>query len=177
METFKKVITVLFLIIVICNGITAQKELHSHYLPQTAASTEENSEVIHFMTKPQQEIWQVMREINDTWTKGNPERLVNFFHKNMVTITSGDKRRIEGKDACIASWTKFAKTNTIKYWKESEPRVDVYGDTAVVTYYFNIIYETKGISRQEAGREMFTFIREKGKWCAVASQYSLFPKK
>lgn len=70
-----------------------------------------------------QEVWQMLRALNDAWTKGKPKDVNNYCHKHMVAITATDRERLEGKEACFKSWNDFAKAAKIHYWKELEPRI------------------------------------------------------
>lgn len=52
---------------------------------------------IQFNDPVKQQIWQTLRALNDAWTKGNPDDLVNFFHQDMLAITPIDQFRREGR--------------------------------------------------------------------------------
>ncbi|MCL2830950.1 MAG: nuclear transport factor 2 family protein [Betaproteobacteria bacterium] len=123
----------------------------------------------------EQEIWATVRALNDAWTKGNPDDLAEFFHRDMIAITPTDRLRREGSAACIAGWKEFANTTRIRRWQETEPVIQVYGDSAVVAYYFEISFEMGGQVLETKGRDLFFFVRENGKWLAVADQFSPYP--
>ncbi len=70
--------------------------------------------------KIKQEIWEMIQAMNRAWTvDGKPEELKNYFHKNMVAITPTNQKRLEGAEACVASWKAFADSAKINYWKEN----------------------------------------------------------
>lgn len=77
---------------------------------------------IYFNDPVKQEVWKTLRALNDAWTKGNPEGLNNYFHRNMVAITATERERLEGKEACFASWNNFTQAAHIHHWKELDPR-------------------------------------------------------
>ena len=129
----------------------------------------------HFDDPVKQEVWQTLRALNDAWTKGKPNDLKNYFHRDMVAITATDRERLEGREACFTSWNNFAKAAKSHHWKELEPRVQIYGNTAVVTYYFDMSFEMGGQTVKLGGRDMFVFAKEGGKWLAVADQFSAYP--
>lgn len=129
----------------------------------------------NFDTPDQQAIWRTVRAMNDAWTKGNPDDLVNFFHPNMVAITATDRLRRLGQAECLAGWKSFAKATTIHHWTETEPLIQVYGESAVVSYYFDMAFTMNGQRIQMGGRDLFFFVREHGRWWAVADQYSAYP--
>ena len=128
-----------------------------------------------FDNPEQQEIWTAVRAMNDSWTKGNPDDLAHFFHPQMVAITPVDRLRRDGAEQCIAGWKGFAETARIHNWREIDPLIRVYGDAAVVTYFYEISFEMGGQRYEEGGRDLFFFIRENGRWWAVADQFSSYP--
>ncbi len=130
-----------------------------------------------FSDPVREEIWQVLLRLNDCWTTpdGNPEQLYEFFHKNMVAITPSDRKRIEGQGACVAGWVAFARSAKIHRWEEQDPRIDIYGKSAVVTYYFDMSFTMGGHKIDMKGRDMFFFVKESGHWWAVANQFSPIP--
>src|SRR5204863_3125752 len=89
----------------------------------------------------QEQVWLTLRALNDSWTKGNVEKLKQYFHENMVAITPTDRDRLKGREACFNAWNKFAQSTRVLEWKEIDPLVQLYGDAAVVTYNFEVTYE------------------------------------
>lgn len=130
---------------------------------------------VNFDDPVKHEVWQALRALNDAWTKGNPGDLKNYFHKDMVAITATDRERLEGREACFTSWNNFAHAAKIYHWHELEPRIQIYGNTAVVTYYFDMSFEMGGQTTKLGGRDMFVLVKEGGKWLAVADQFSAYP--
>ncbi len=130
---------------------------------------------IHFDDPVKQEVWQTLRALNDAWTRGDPARLSDYFHPDMVAITATDRERLVGREACLASWQNFARAARIHHWREIEPMIQLYGDTAVVTYYFDMAFDMGGSRIELGGRDMFVFVRERGRWWAVADQFSPYP--
>jgi ketosteroid isomerase-like protein len=121
------------------------------------------------------EIRTTVRAMNDAWTKGNPDDLVKYFHRDMVAITATERNRLDGGAACIAGWKAFSKAARIHRWEEVAPIIHVYGDSAIVAYYFDMSFDMGGQTIDMAGRDMFFFVKEGGKWWAVADQYSPYP--
>lgn len=129
-------------------------------------------------SKIKEEVWRVIQELNRAWTiKQNPDELKNYFHKDMVAITATNRNRLEGGDACIDSWKAFANSAKIHYWKEIDPRVQLFGDGkfAVVTYYFDMSFDMGGQTITMGGRDMFALVNDDGKWWVVADQFSPYP--
>ncbi|MDR0499165.1 MAG: nuclear transport factor 2 family protein [Holophagales bacterium] len=120
-------------------------------------------------------IWSMIRAMNDAWTVGNPDELVDYFHTNMVAVTPVNRHRVEGGAACVEGWKSFAKSAKIHYWKELNPVIHIYGDAAVVAYDFDMSFDMGGSTIQQAGRDLFFVVRENGRWWAVADQFSAYP--
>lgn len=130
------------------------------------------------MNQLEHEVWQFVSEMNRAWAVDkNTEVLKDYFHQNMVAITSTDHYRIEGKDACLAAWKTFVDTTQVHYFKEIDPSVQIYADgaAAVVTYYFDLSFEMGGQTITSSGRDMFVLVKEDGKWWIVADQFSPYP--
>ncbi|MBA3015453.1 MAG: nuclear transport factor 2 family protein [Proteobacteria bacterium] len=128
----------------------------------------------------EKEIWDTIQAMNQCWTSGDRTRLDklnDYFHSTMVAITATDQKRLEGKSACLGAWKSFAQNALIKFWKESEPLIQTYGNAAVVTYYFDMTFEMGGQTITMGGRDMLTLIKEDGKWWIVADQFSSYPQR
>jgi len=129
-----------------------------------------------FADPAKQEIWETLRALNDAWTKGNQDDLADYFHKDMVAIAPTVRQRLEGRDACVASWKGFAQSARIHHWSEIDPQIQLYGHTAVVTYYFDMSFEMGGKTISLGGRDMFVLMKENGRWWAIADQFSPYPR-
>jgi hypothetical protein len=124
------------------------------------------------------EVWKTIHEMNQLWTSRNqPGQLANYFHRDMVAITPSARLRVEGRDACVASWKAFAGSATIREWKEIDPLVKLFGKNgfAVVTYYYEMTCDMQGQTLNLSGRDMFTMVNENGKWWVAADQFSPNP--
>lgn len=123
----------------------------------------------------QQEVWARLRALNDAWTQSNPEKLTDYFHPEMIAITPVDRLRREGAAACIAGWQGFADSTRIHSWREIDPMIRVFDNSAVVSYYYEIRFEIGGQIVEQGGRDLFFFVHEDGCWWAVADAFSGYP--
>lgn len=125
-----------------------------------------------------QEVWATVQTINRLWAvEGRADELKNYFHENMTVISPNDRMRLEGAAACIGAWVAFAAEATMHYWKETDPKVDLYanGTCAVVSYYYDTSFDIGGRTVTTGGRDMFFMVHENGRWWAAADQFSPFP--
>jgi ketosteroid isomerase-like protein len=118
------------------------------------------------------EVWSFVRALNDAWTKEKGGRLREYFHPRMVAITPVDRFRRKGAAKCIEGWQGFAQATTIHSYREEDPDIEVFDDTAVVTYYYDMDV-TMGPNRLKlSGRDMMIVKKEAGRWWLVADQFS-----
>jgi predicted enzyme related to lactoylglutathione lyase len=125
-----------------------------------------------------EEVWAAVQSMNRLWTaEDRADDLAGYFHERMVAISPSDKMRLEGREACVAAWKKFSRTARIHFWREIDPRIDLFGNgtLAVVTYYFEMSFELGGQTIPSSGRDMLTMVKENGRWWAVSDQFSSYP--
>ena len=113
------------------------------------------------------EIRELIRRLNDAWVKGQPGQLASFFSEDIVMVLPGFAQRTEGRDACVASYEDFCSQAAILDFELAEPIIDIFGDTAVATYAYEISYEMGGERFKDSGRDLFVFIRQDDGWQAV----------
>lgn len=118
-------------------------------------------------TQVQHDVWRLVQQINLAWLKGQQQELAGFFREDAVMVAPGFTARLEGRQACVASFKEFCEQATIRDFRESEPSVEVFADTAIASYTFEIAYEMRGQSIRERGRDLFVFVREDNRWQAA----------
>lgn len=129
-----------------------------------------------FTTLEQENIWRLVKRINEAWLKGQAEDLRGLFHEDAVIVSAEGKTLTKGAEACIASYVEYAGRATTQEFKEQTPEVDVFGDTAVVRYGFQIRYEAGGKTSHERGRDLLVLARnEDGPWLVAWRQVCANP--
>lgn len=121
----------------------------------------------YYGTRETDEIWQLVQRMNEAWAKDGPEELASFFHEDIVMVHPDFTQRTEGRAACVASYEDFRKQAAILHINIGNPGIDVFGDTAIVTYSYEIAYEMGGERFNDTGRDIFVFVRENDRWLAV----------
>ena len=114
-----------------------------------------------------EEIRQILKRINEAWVSGQTEKLHGYFHDDMLISQLGIGRLGVGRQVCIQSYEDFVHRAVVKKVTESDHLIDVWGDTAVASYTYEIDYEMNGQEHSDSGQDVFVFIRDKGKWLAV----------
>jgi ketosteroid isomerase-like protein len=123
----------------------------------------------------QREVWATVEELNRAWTQGRPERLVEFFHPDVVAITPAMVGRLESGADCVAGWTAYARGVAIHRWQVRHPLVRIHGQAAVVAYEYEIEIGPEDHHQVLRGRDLLFLACEGGRWWVVADQFSPMP--
>jgi ketosteroid isomerase-like protein len=117
--------------------------------------------------KAEHEIRDVLLRINQAWLHGDVDDLRPLFHENVLVMPPGELARVRGREPCVQSYREFVQTARVRDYVEHDLAIDVFGDTAVATYRFDITYEINGKSSSETGIDLFVFSRIDDSWRAV----------
>jgi hypothetical protein len=125
-----------------------------------------------------QDVIAAVREMNRLWTETWDEKgFGRFIHPDATAIAPTTPGRLEGRDAYVAGWKGFVQAAKIHEWKESGHRVSFFcrGTCAVLSYFFTIRFSMNGQEVTMKGRDLFTLVKQRGRWLVVADQFSPEP--
>jgi hypothetical protein len=108
-----------------------------------------------------------MRGINRAWLEGRTDDLPAFIHPDVTMVFPGFEGRVKGREAVIAGFVDFCTHAKIHEYREDDFQADVVGDTAVVTFRYEMVYERSGEKYRANGRDLWVFTRPAGDWLAV----------
>jgi ketosteroid isomerase-like protein len=108
-----------------------------------------------------------MRQINRVWLDGQVEALAPMVHPEIVMAFPGFTGRIQGREEFLAGFRDFCQNARIHEFRDHDHQVDVAGDTAVLTFRYDMIYERSGERYHSAGRDFWVFQNQGGAWIAV----------
>jgi uncharacterized protein (TIGR02246 family) len=108
-----------------------------------------------------------MERINRAWLDRRPADLHALFHPDLTMALPGFVGRVEGRQALMAGFEDFCTQATVEDYRESNQQVDVVGDTAVVSFDYQMVYERSGQRNSATGRDLWVFVRHGGGWLAV----------
>ena len=98
---------------------------------------------------------------------GRVEDLAEWVHPEIVMVFPGFSGRIQGQEAFLAEFHDFCQNATIHEFAEPDLQVDVAGDTAVVTFRYEMLYERCAEHYCATGRDLWVFRLCGGEWLAV----------
>jgi uncharacterized protein (TIGR02246 family) len=112
--------------------------------------------------------WETVQRINRAWRNGDAAGIARLFHPDAVIVHPGFEGRSEGRNACVRSYQEFAEQVAVQRLDEFDAHIDVVGDTAVVTYEFEISYLMDGDEMHDSGRDVFVLSRAGGgRWQVI----------
>ncbi len=123
-----------------------------------------------------EEIRLLVSRINETWLRGRPEEVKEFLHPDIVVKGPSLQEAGRGRDACVQGYKDFISQATIQEFKASEAAIEVWENTAIASYSWEMTYHMKGENYHDFGHEVFVFARIDGKWLGVWRALLLSPK-
>jgi uncharacterized protein (TIGR02246 family) len=108
-----------------------------------------------------------MQRINQAWLDRRPEDLVPLLHPDMTLVLPGFAGRAEGREALVAGFADFCGNATVLEYRETDHQVDIVGETAVVSFTYEMVYERSGQRSRASGRDLWVFALQDGEWIAV----------
>lgn len=119
------------------------------------------------MTDTQRQVAEAMQRINDAWLAGRVDDLAPLVHDEVVMVIPGFAGRIQGREPFLAGFRDFCGNATVRQFEPGEHQVDVVGDTAFVTFGYEMVYERAGQASRVTGRDLWVFARRDRAWIAV----------
>jgi uncharacterized protein (TIGR02246 family) len=107
---------------------------------------------------------ETLKRINQAWLNGRPGEIAELLHPEMALVYPGFSGRGQGRAAIVAGFVDFCTNARVHSYREDDAQVDVAGDTAVVSYTFEMVYERSGERYQATGRDLWVFTRHDGEW-------------
>jgi uncharacterized protein (TIGR02246 family) len=111
-----------------------------------------------------QPIRAVLAALTKAWRTGRTEDIAALLHPAVVFVLPDFKGRAEGKTACVATYDEFLRAALVLRYEEQAPAVDVFGDTAVATFRWEMAWEVGGQRSEDTGHDVYVLVRTEGHW-------------
>lgn len=108
----------------------------------------------------------LLRQIHLAWLERRPHDLVHLLHPSFIMAFPGFTGRAD-RDEVIAGFVDFCDNALVHEYAETEPQLDIAGDTAVASFGYEMIYERAGRRHRATGRDLWVFSQSEGPWLAV----------
>ncbi len=109
----------------------------------------------------------IVKDINNAWLIGDFKRLESLFHEDMVIVSPDGSELGKGKEQCIQSYKEFKENAIILDFGYGKFQINIFHNTGIVLYSFNIEYKMNKETIKEEGKEIFVLNREHGNWVVV----------
>jgi ketosteroid isomerase-like protein len=115
------------------------------------------------------EIWQAVREFNQAFATNDPDRYFEYIDPEIVVLTPGNPYRVEGleQDREEFEFGLQKGHSRVGYFQELQPKIQIFGEAAVVTYYSRGSYGPEGAARTLYLKETDVLVRRETGWKVV----------
>ena len=108
-----------------------------------------------------------MSRINRAWLDGRVDDMAPALHPEIVVMFPGFSGQAQGRDNFLAGFSDFVLNATVHEFHEGDHQIDIVGDTAVVTYPYEMLYERSGRRNRATGRDLWILQRDGTAWIAI----------
>lgn len=113
------------------------------------------------------ELEQTISVINNAWRSGRVSEMNPYLHPDIVMKFPKFSGEMSGRDKMIEGFKEFCGSARVIEYTESDQQVEIIGDTAVVSFRFDMLYERPKYRERSTGRDVWIFHRESNRWLAV----------
>lgn len=113
------------------------------------------------------ELTRTISEINQAWRTGRVLDMTPYLHPDIVMKFPKFSGEIAGRDKLIAGFSEFCTNARVIEFSESDQQIDVVGNSGVVSFQFDMLYERPKYRERSKGRDLWVFQRESDRWVAV----------
>lgn len=122
---------------------------------------------ISAMNEQTTKIENIINRLNDDWLNDRFENLSRYFHKQVVMIQPGTHKKVTGREEMIDSYREFMEESKVLDFRIKNLRIDVFENTAIAIYTFNIKYRVETTKYDEEGLETLVLNLHNGHWQIV----------
>ncbi len=121
------------------------------------------------MTDQEKEILQVVKTWNDCFARNDAAAYFTHIHEALTLFIPSSPYRIDGKqdDRDEFEWSLSKGRTQVHFFQELQPDVQVFENTAVVTYYTRGAYGPEGNEQLYFLKETNVLVKENGRWKIV----------
>ena len=113
---------------------------------------------------------QIIQSERDAWEaikNKQTDKLADYYADDASIFTSDQAYRISGKDQVVGNLKSWLASSDLRAYQMLDPQVQVFGNTALLSYYFTYSGVTGGKDFSESGRFTAVFVKRGGKWLCV----------
>ena len=114
----------------------------------------------------EKEVLAVIKIWNDAFAKNDLEKYFSYIHDSLTLFVPSSPYRIDGKidDKEEFTYSLDKGWTRVGYFHELQPKVRIYGNTAIVTYHSRGTYGTDDSEKEGYLKETDILIKENNQW-------------
>jgi ketosteroid isomerase-like protein len=120
----------------------------------------------------EREILRLEREQAGDFNRRDMEALLNQFQNNFVGFSSTKYDRIAGRAALKRTFEHYLDQSPQLRYSIKQPRVQMFGNTAVVSFYWTVDLSSKKSKKKIQGRGTHVFVRRGKQWQIAHEHFS-----
>jgi ketosteroid isomerase-like protein len=109
----------------------------------------------------------VVQTINRVWLNGQVEALAAMVDPDIVMVFPDFSGRSHGREQFLAGFRDFRENAKVHEFHDYDYQSDLVGNTAVVTFRYDMVYERSGERYRASGRDLWVFRGQDDGWIAV----------
>src|SRR5436190_21056761 len=109
------------------------------------------------MADERERVAAAMRKINDAWLEGRVDDLAALVHPDIVMALPGFAGRAQGRERFLAGFRGFRQNAIVHDFRQDDEQADVVGETGVVSFRYEMLYERSGARYRATGRDVWVF--------------------
>ena len=113
------------------------------------------------------ELEQTMSAINNAWRSGRISEMIPWLHPDIVMKFPKFSGDMVGRDKMIEGFKEFCVNARVVEYAESDQQAEIIGNTAVVSFRFDMLYERPKYRERSKGWDVWVFQWESNRWLAV----------
>jgi ketosteroid isomerase-like protein len=117
----------------------------------------------------EKELLSIVKTWNQSFATNNVETYFSFIHPNLTLFIPSSPYRIDGKiiDREEFEWSLKTSRSKVHFFQELQPLVQVFGNTAIVTYHNRGAYGPDGNEQIAYIKETNVLVKENDEWKIV----------
>ncbi|HEV2914715.1 MAG TPA: nuclear transport factor 2 family protein [Pyrinomonadaceae bacterium] len=115
------------------------------------------------------EVLGVIKDFNRAFKNNDPEKYFSYIDDQITVITPSNPYRVEGikDDREEFEFGIRSGAARVNYFQEMQPKVQLYGEMAVVTYFSRGSYGPEGGAKTFYFKETDVLVKKEGTWKIV----------
>lgn len=110
---------------------------------------------------------QALLNINRLWLDGRVQALEELLHPDVVMMLPDFVGRVNGREEFLAGFRDFSASARIDTFHDHSYAADLIGDTAVITFQYEMTYERSSERYRATARDLWVFRESGGNSVAV----------